>query len=310
MRLVTRAAWQESTLGTYGKWWRLFVGFLSRERLCPTSEDDFVDCARNFCADLVLQLNFGAAKLALAAIAHAVKMEFGFDLWRHAHFRAFHKGVEKHANIVLEKRPKRSPLPASAIAHFVLSPPKGISAYDHALMAAVCAVGLRCMRRADELCNLFEHQLISVDQRTAKIRVATSKTDPTGAQNFEIVFEAGESAADPIACLERYLSVAKGRSLAGWRGNSQCRLFTFSGGRPLVSSDITRFVRVIAQNAQLEGHWTSHSIKIGGLNEAIAAGLSLEQILAIGGWKASSSVAAYVRSQIGARIGASARMGL
>jgi len=214
------------------------------------------------------------------------------------------------------RRVKRDPLPIEAIVHYVDHPPADHSEFKRALVAAVLAVGLRCIRRAGELCDLGEDHLVYLGHGKAKILIEYSKTDSAGDHAFEVPFERGQTRADPVSCLDRYLRVAKGCCLYDWSLRQDWQptagrpLFTLESGAMLTPRHISAFVKEVARHAGFDGVFTCYSLRIGGACAAIKAGLSLEQLMAIGGWRASSSVAAYSRAMIGVETAVTKRMGL
>jgi hypothetical protein len=68
-------------------------------------------------------------------------------------------------------------------------------------------------------------------------------------------------------------------------------------------------VRLVAAHAGLVGRFGGHSIRISGATLAVLGGLSLEQVMAIGGWRGPAA-GEYLRAFVGVALGASARMGL
>ena len=308
---MIEAAWQQDTLKRYGKWWFEFIGFLERAGLhFASSTEQLANLVLEFAAGIAAQRRFNPAIQAIASVACVIKIELGQNLWKDARISAFVKGLRKLANIIKEPMPRRDPLPVEAIIHFVCQPPPNISPWKAALVSAVLAVGLRCVRRAKELCDLQEHHLEDLGSGRARIRMVFSKTDPAGLRGHEVPFEAGSSAADPIRCLDRYLHIAKGRGLGGWHGTRGVPLFIDEDGSALTSKRVGQFVKEVASHAGLSGLFTCYSVRIGGACSAIAGGISLEQLMAIGGWRSSSSVAAYARAMIGVQQHTTARMGL
>lgn len=305
------AAWQSSTRKTYGRWWDQFSAFASENSLRPdASFDNAVKATLDFGAHLAEQRRFSSAGQAVSAIASVLKRECNFGISADGRVKAFLKGVKKLGHIYVEPEPRREPLPASAVAHFVEHPPAGISQYQWALAAAVAAVGLRCIRRGKEVRDLEEHHLVDEGPDLAKIRIVFSKTDPAGLHHLEVPFERGSTSADPLACLDRYLRVAKGAALRGWAGRRGVPLFLNEDGSRLSGKHVQKLVVLVARHAGLVGRFGAHSLRIGGTVSGIRGGMSQEQIMAIGGWRSESSLGAYARAIVGVQQQASRRMGL
>jgi len=71
---------------------------------------------------------------------------------------------------------------------------------------------------------------------------------------------------------------------------------------------ISAVVKRVAEHAGLDGNYSGHSLRIGGATAAVAGGMSMEQIRAIGGWE-SDAVFLYLRAVGPAMAQASKRMG-
>lgn len=305
------AAWQQSTRKKYGQWWTKFSDFVQGAGLQPgRSLDHAVEAVLNFGAQLAAQQRFSTAAQVVCALASILKIERNFAVSADGRVKAFLKGLKKLGHIYKEPRPRREPLSPLAVAYFVEHPPVGISQHQWALAAAIATVGLRCIRRGKELRDLEEHHLVDVGPGVAKIRVVFSKTDPAGVHNLDVPFERGATAADPIACIDRYLRVAKGSSLRGWSGRPGVPLFLNENGSRLSDKHVRSMVNMIARHANQEGVFGAHSLRIGGAASGIGGGLSQEQIMAIGGWRSESSLGAYARAIVGVQQRASVRMGL
>lgn len=302
------SAWERDTLERYGKWWSRFLGFVG-EAPDFSSAPALIEQLLAFAAELIIQRNFSGTKQAIAAVAQVAKSRSGWDLWRDPRLAAFHKGLCKLTAIAKPPSPKRDILPVSALTAFISSPPPSSSAFSVALVAAILSVGIRCIRRPGELADLHEDQLSFSAPAGAKLSLRFTKADQAAQRAHEIPFEAGVTVADPIRCLDRYLFLAKGRGLHNWSGRAGERLFVDEHGRALTASQIKDFVRLVAAHARLPGRFGGHSIRISGACLAILGGMSLEQVMAIGGWK-GAAFSAYLRGLVAVSLRASTRMGL
>ncbi|CAG8841884.1 27510_t:CDS:2, partial [Racocetra persica] len=61
-------------------------------------------------------------------------------------------------------------------------------------------------------------------------------------------------------------------------------LFVSRQGKKISVSAVGLIVKQFAEHAGLNGRFTAHSLRIGGATAAMATGISLTQIRAIGGW--------------------------
>ncbi|CAG8458572.1 30971_t:CDS:2, partial [Gigaspora margarita] len=72
-------------------------------------------------------------------------------------------------------------------------------------------------------------------------------------------------------------------------------LFENAYRKHMTTGTVTSIVKKMACHAGLDGRYSGHSLRIGGATGAMKAGLTLPQIMSIGGWL-SQSVALYLRS--------------
>jgi len=312
IRAILRAAHQPDTLQRYGPWWTRFCSFVRRDfgGPPPSGVAALGDRLLAFIVDVVDVCGLANAMQAIAGIAHAAKLEFDVDLWRVPRIRLMYKGLTKLSAISRTPKPKRDVLPVTALISFVSSRPAGMSHFDWVLAAAVLSVGIRCIRRADELVNLLETDLSDLGVGRAKLRIVFSKTDPYGRRNLEVPFERGATVACPIRCLDAYIRLAKGRALEGWQPVAGRPLFVSAQGTALSTNKVLEFVHAAASAGGVAGTFGGHTLRITGACVAVLGGMTMEQAMAIGGWKADSSFGVYLRALVGVQRRASTRMGL
>lgn len=85
-------------------------------------------------------------------------------------------------------------------------------------------------------------------------------------------------------------------------------IFLSTTGRPLSAAGVSTIVKKVAKWAGVDCHVSGHSLRIGGATAALAAGMSMANIKALGEWS-SDAVLRYLRSVAAAQMGASEQMG-
>jgi integrase len=216
------------------------------------------------------------------------------------------------------RRSERMALPTSVVAHLVAGIPSwigcgsGMMAWRGATEAqildlrdaAVISLGLRLMRRPGELAALAVDD-VEWSSSGAVITVRRSKTDQLGV-GLRLPVDASGTSSCPVVLLRRWLAV---RSFLVRGRSDGVQLFVTSRGKPLSTSSISSIVARAASRAGLDGRFSGHSLRIGGATAAMAAGASMAQIKAVGGW-ASEAVRRYLRPASVAFGGLSVSMGL
>lgn len=180
----------------------------------------------------------------------------------------------------------RDPLPTEALKNYVDNPPCNTPRSIWKRDCALVALGLRTMRRPSELCNLKVGDLKMVEG-ICWVRINRSKTDQFAKGKF-IPVDPTNSRYCPIKLVFHYLSSRGKVKRNDW-------LFVNIRGNRMTTGTVNSIVKKMALHAGLEGRYSGHSIRIGGATGAMKAGLTLPQIMSIGGWL-SQSVALYLRS--------------
>ena len=85
-------------------------------------------------------------------------------------------------------------------------------------------------------------------------------------------------------------------------------LFLSVKGKQLSSGAVSNVVKKVAQNANLQGRFTGHSLRIGGVTAAVTGGLTMAQLRGIGDWE-SNAIRYYLRALSAASVHASKKMG-
>lgn len=291
VRRLAEASMAESTWATYKREWRLFCAFAAAENVpaMPAS----VELLACYIAWMAEMGRGGMVKVAVASIGkihdlNGQKSPVG-DRW----LKLVVEGAERMAAKGKRMR-QRDPLPVSAVRQFAGSK-KGV---HHARDLALVTLGMRGMRRASELRNL---QLgdICIKGNAMDVWIARQKNDQKG-RGQRVYIEATGTSTCPVGSMKEYLKL---------RGDGEGWLFQQEEGRQLSTGAITSIVRRVAAAAGLRGCYSSHSLRIGGATAAMAAGMTKEQVKAIGGWT-SDAVDRYLRAVEPLQKGASRLMGL
>jgi hypothetical protein len=282
-------------------------------------------------ADLTLANLLPRALATAAAVAFFWKVKFGFDPHSDPAFAAFLRGLRNFAPLLSTPRPQRNELPVHALARFFSEPPRDLTPDKHTLICAALAYGMRAIQRGGQVADLECRDLstTSISINTAspisrtlggafpqgfavRVTVRTSKTDPQGRRPYDVVIDRGATAIDPVRLLDNYTRLRFNTPLAQWNSSvyasSTAKFFT-DRGRSISTTSLRDWVRLVAAHSRLNGYFGSHSLRIAGACWAVLGGLSLEAIMAIGGWKTQSATIIYLRSLIAAVAGASGRMG-
>lgn len=286
-----------------------------------------VDLLLRHMAHLAFSGRISAALQAAYACDYVWRLRFDQSLENSQLLSRFKQGLRKLRPLISEPQQLRCELPVSALQHFVTSKPPRVSDRVHTLVSAVLAIGMRAIQRGQQLSDLecadvstaiIPHTAASPSLRwppgfVLRLRIRATKTDPQGQRPFLLTIEPGISVADPVTLLNAYTLSEFGVSLLNWNSSllatSHRFVFTLSGAR-LPSEFLRTWVQRVATHSGLEGRFGSHSLRISGACWAAAGGVSLETIMAIGGWQASSSTILYLRTVIAAFAGTTSRMGL
>jgi integrase len=292
----------ESTNKRYSDVWKEFCSFASwaQQVALPASEDLILA----FLAWYELSGRAASVKVVKSAIRAAHVDKRLLDPTTSVSIKAAIDGTLRHA--AREKLDeggsvrKRDPFPVSALQHWMRHRPVGISYFIWIRNAALVAVGMRCMRRPNELCKLrWKH--IAERDGCLVISIIKSKTDQLGAGK-EIPVEFGEGLMAPSWLLWSLKQGSRWTAGDDW-------VFCSQGGKQLSVSAVSSIVQKMVEWAGIQGWYTGYSLRIGGATAAMSGGLTLEQIMAVGGWK-SGVVLLYLRALGAAQANASARMGL
>lgn len=228
----------------------------------------------------------GSARVAVAAVRARHDVDYTREL----------ADVVKAAMQSRRRVAPRSLLPKEAVRDWCEAVPQDEveATRDRALLL----LGLRLMLRPSELVQLRLDQ-IAVRSDGVEVRMGRRKADQLGEHGaLPTMVDPAEGSMCPVAALEAYLRL---------RGNRPGPLFCTRDGRALQSAHVGSVVAAVAARGGLQGRWTGHCLRIAGASWAAAAGASIAEVQAVGGW-ASEAFLRYLHATSAAAAGLSARM--
>ncbi len=162
---------------------------------------------------------------------------------------------------------KRDPLPAEAVVRFILGVvEEGLQEEPYFQQCCLLLlIGFRLMLRAKSL-SLLKFGDVSVKDWGLEVALAPIKAMQSW-QRKHI-----ERSNDWRLCPVFWFNEYKRNSLP-----ERELLFTTKGGGPISSIVVTELVRKVAKYANIEGDFSSHSIRIGGATAAALGGLSVHK---------------------------------
>ena len=171
--------------------------------------------------------------------------------------------------------------------------------YDDAMFWAACCLAYFGFLRASEFTvpnataysPAFHLSVtdVAADQRVApsriQVTIKVSKTDPFR-QGCVITLGLGLPPLCPVESMLTYLAL---------RGGTVGPLFVRANGAPLTRAYFTDRFRVLLREAGINGHYSSHSFRIGAATSAALAGVPAHTIQTLGRWT-SSAYLTYIRT--------------
>lgn len=193
---------------------------------------------------------------------------------------------------------ERQPLPPWVLQRFVDLGPASEDGMIWRRDAALVALGLRTLRRPSELAAL---KWSDIQQRGELlwVTIRKSKTDQRRS-GFSIPLERSASKYCAVTLLEEWRRAQTPASAT---------VFTTVLGKDMTTSSISAVVKRVARAVGFEEKVSGHSLRIGGATALLSAGVSSENIQALGGWS-SSAFQRYARTTELAASRIASRMGL
>jgi integrase len=210
------------------------------------------------------------------------------------------EGVRRRVAMKKDNEGEREPLPISALRFWIENRPKNTKWLIWLRDAALVALALRCMRRPGEMGILKRKHILGWKDGLFKVKIPKSKTDQLMKGKVIPIDSVPDSKICPVKLVERYILLTN--------PGINDFLFQSSSGKQLSASAVSAIVKRMAENAQLKGKFSGHSLRIGGATAAAKAGLTTAQIKSVGGWS-SDAVNRYIRPVSVAGVGASKAMG-
>ena len=271
------AARAPGTWKRYGSLWKAFSSFCDRQGFVAegASEDTVIE----FLVDLCNSGKGSSVRASLAAIK-AAHVDAG--LWDPTAPRQVELAAEGASRVASESKNwprERLAFPVGALLVHVVSLrfSRKLGLRD----AALVALGLRLMLRPSELVKLQLKDLRFVGSGV-QVRRGKSKADEK-AERKPVTIEPGSSSACPVRLLTAQIEA---RKTAG--AVETDRVFVGVSGKDLSSSAVTSIIRDMAAAAGFVGTFSGHSLRIGGASAAMEAGLTADQVKAVGGWKSEA----------------------
>ena len=149
--------------------------------------------------------------------------------------------------------------------------------------AALVAVGVRLMLRPGELAKMMIGD-IQVRGEDIRVRLGKTKADQKSERRPLPLERVLSSPACPVKLLKAWMLRRRAQGAP-----DSARLFLGAAGRALTSSAISSIVRRMVEAHGLDPKaFAGHSLMIGGASAALAGGLSVDQVMAVGGWKSDA----------------------
>jgi integrase len=211
------------------------------------------------------------------------------------------KGAARRAAEDKDFVPERDPLPVKALHEWIFRKPVGLSEKIWKRNGAILALGLRCMRRPVELTWLKRRDVKGWKNGLLWIRIPKSKTDQFGKGKLVPIDRVSGSRTCPAKIVWDYFCQNKDQPANAY-------LFLSVRGKQLSAAAVSSIVKKAARHAGLDGRYTGHSLRIGGVTAAVTGGLTMAQLRGIGDWE-SNAVRYYLRALSAATTRASSKMG-
>jgi integrase/recombinase XerD len=214
------------------------------------------------------------------------------------------KAVEGALRIAAQSKEwplERDPFPVEALRVWVARPPT-LSEFLRSRNAALISLGLRAMLRAAEIVKI---RLEDVHESNGglSVRMRPSKADQNALRKPFFVDPSGLPTC-PAALVRALIHMRRNQG-----AQESDLMFSDVSGRPLSPSAVSSIVKSVADHAGIEGNFSGHSLRIGGASAALAAGFTVDEVMALGAWK-SDAVKQYLMPLVTRRRNVSRSFGL
>ncbi|KAL0485936.1 xerD [Acrasis kona] len=192
---------------------------------------------------------------------------------------------------------RRDPFPLIALTHYCAHRPCDTSEFEYRRNIALISNCFRGMMRAGEIVKCCGKSIEYEDENTVLVwDLGKTKTDKEGVDSRVPIDSVADSPACPVSSMIQYEKTFT--TQFGQRFTKQKHLFVHENGKPLTTDDVREIVQQMIRFAGRKEVCGAHSLRSGGATLAAKAGLSLEEIMAIGRWK-SECVHRYIRALVG-----------
>lgn len=284
---------RDSTDIAYGSYRRQFRDFIIK-RNTPVD----IIAVEAFCMKTFYRTKSGstvaAALHALRQRAKVLAMSWLLDILNREQITDLVAAMKK-LSLTGTKR-HRDPFPIHLLQSLVTLGSSKLDWLQFILVTALIALGLRSMARGGELAGLLRKD-IKFTNNGMRVSFERTKTRKFGRILF---IECSGSCTCPVALMKRFLEL---RDIHP-KFASKKELFG-----DISTSTISAWLKLVAKEFEVEGSYTSHSLRIGGASQATLAGMSREMIMLLGDWT-SDAVDRYLRSGVEMGRNVSKHMGL
>ena len=294
---------------SYSVWWKEFEEFAAWGGWPNTEiEPPSIALVEDFFLWLSITERGSSARVVSAALKHSCLCRGLEDPMSGRRIRKIIRGVERIAAEEGEPGEKRSAFPLGALKGKVEEAERSTSPVSWIVWRdiALVALGFRAIRRPGEIAQLSCGDIAFRPNGSLEVRVGKSKTDQLRKGSVLSIEGLEGSTCCPVRLMRIWFDLVHGDS------KPEDPVF-FSGTslgerRRISRSSVSTVVRKMAEKGGFSGKFSGHSLRIGGASAAVAGGMSMAQVKAIGAWK-SDAVDGYLRSIEAAAQGASKKMG-
>ena len=296
--LTIRQSWAESTKKLYYKVWEKFVLFAEMEDLEIYPAED----------STILKFMMSLSKTAPSSVKTFVTVYSilcSFNNWINPRLNEAIKRLEKAIEKRRKKRKKVEPFPLKILKHHW----ENIIKRDYlnwlrdGLIVALC---VRTTWRAETVAEIRVKNVQFKDinnERFVIIDIFKSKTNQTGEMFRYFIDPSKEKEYCIVDLLQKYLVKKFGEN---WQDKNDL-LFTENGNK-LNSTIITEIIKKMADRAEEKIKLSSRSLRSGAVVWMLEAGLSIENLKALGWKETSTAYNCYIRNSAIAMQGGSNKM--
>ena len=296
--LTIRQSWAESTKKLYYKVWEKFVLFAEMEDLEIYPAED----------STILKFMMSLSKTAPSSVKTFVTVYSilcSFNNWINPRLNEAIKRLEKAIEKRRKKRKKVEPFPLKILKHHW----ENIIKRDYlnwlrdGLIVALC---VRTTWRAETVAEIRVKNVQFKDinnERFVIIDIFKSKTNQTGEMFRYFIDPSKEKEYCIVDLLQKYLVKKFGEN---WQDKNDL-LFTENGNK-LNSTIITEIIKKMADRAEEKIKLSSSSLRSGAVVWMLEAGLSIENLKALGWKETSTAYNCYIRNSAIAMQGGSNKM--